>query len=56
MKINDTIGRITAEAPKIPELEGHIKIELFNAETGELEECIEGKNIVTNARAQAIAA
>ena len=40
MKINDTIGRITAEAPKIPELEGHIKIELFNAETGELEECV----------------
>lgn len=49
MKINDTIGRITAEAPKIPELEGHIKIELFNAETGELEECVEGKNLVTNA-------
>lgn len=49
MKINDTIGRITAEAPKIPELEGHIKIELFNAETGELEEKIEGKNLVTNA-------
>lgn len=48
MKINDTIGRITAEAPKIPELEGHIKIELFNAETGELEECVEGKNLVTN--------
>lgn len=49
MKINDSIGRITAEAPKIPELEGHIKIELFNAETGELEECVEGKNLVTNA-------
>lgn len=49
MKINDTIGRITAEAPKIPELEGHIKIELKNAITGEIEECIEGKNIVTNA-------
>lgn len=49
MNIKDMIGRITAEAPKIPELEGHIKIELFNAETGEVEECIEGKNIVTNA-------
>ena len=34
---------------KIPELEGHVKIELFNAKTGELEQCVEGKNMITDA-------
>ena len=33
----------------LPEIEGKVKIELFNAETEELEQSVEEKNLVTNA-------
>lgn len=49
MELNDKTVRMTADAPKIPELEGRVCIELRNAKTGELEQRVEGKNIVTNA-------
>lgn len=34
---------------KVKKLEGHVKLSLYNAESGELEKVIEGENIVTNA-------
>lgn len=34
---------------KLPELKGHIKLTLRDAETGEIEKVVEGDNIVTNA-------
>ena len=48
MEIKDKMLKVNMNTPKIPELEGRVKIELFNAETGKLEKSVEGKNMVTD--------
>ena len=48
LSANDRIGRQKMTVPAIPELEGRVKVQLFNAETGELKKEVEGHNIVTN--------
>lgn len=49
MRVSDNItSSISLSAPRIPELEGKVKVELFDAKTGELKKEIKGHNIVTN--------
>ena len=56
MRVSDNItSSISLSTPRIPELEGKVKVELFDAKTGELKEEIEGHNIVTNVIANSFA-
>ena len=49
MRVSDNItSSISLSTPRIPELEGKVKVELFDAKTGELRQSVEGKNLVTN--------
>lgn len=45
----DQIKRAKLSRIRIPELEGRVNIQLFNARTGALEKEIKGKNIITDA-------
>lgn len=49
MKISDNKRTETIGGVRLPELEGHIRIELKDAKTGRLDKVVEGKNLVTDA-------
>lgn len=47
-RVTDPTKRQALTTPRPRKLRGHVKIELFNAKTGEIEQTTEGHNIVTN--------
>lgn len=47
--IKDNMSKQKFNSTKLPELKGHIKLTLRDAETGKIEKVVEGENIVTNA-------
>ncbi|MCR5059691.1 MAG: hypothetical protein K6A80_01535 [Saccharofermentans sp.] len=55
LKAKDTMRKAPVQIPKLTKLKGKVSVQLFNAETGELEQETEGENLVTNVIANSFA-